>query len=317
MKQTLGVVFCLFLLIGLSACRGSEPQDSAVSPQVNGAAPVADAPASGDDVIGQGTMPSVSLHPDPPTAAAEVRARLRNLPGDYELTWERNGRVIDGMHAEVLPKGQVARGDLLTVRVRFEDGEVQAGARVANSPPEILAINFVEPRIHRGVDIVLEPVAFDADGDPVSFRYRWWLNGEEVPGRNNERLPGDLFQKGDRIAVQVIPLDALGDGVPFTGREFTIPPGPPQFVTQPPQSFQSRSYRYEARAEDPDGEPVHYSLAEAPEGMTIDADSGLVRWNLEDAPAGEHRIRIRAVDTEGLEAFQEFTLTLAPAEQPG
>ncbi|UWZ79560.1 Ig domain-containing protein [Geoalkalibacter halelectricus] len=311
-----GMLLLIFSL-GMSGCRGSEPQSAAPGAAESARTVSASAETAAEDSSADTTQPSVSLHPDPPIGAAEVRARLRNLPGEYDLVWERNGRLIEGAQGEVLPKGQVARGDMLTVRVRYEGGEVSASARVGNSPPEISVINFAEPRIHRGVDIILEPVAHDADGDPISFRYQWWINGEEVPGRTDARLPGDLFHKGDRVAVKVIPMDAHGDGIPVTGREFTIPPGSPQFVSQPPANFEGRVYRYQARAQDPDGEPVRYSLAEAPEGMRIDADSGQITWNVENAPPGEHRIRIRALDSEGLEAFQEFTLSLASPEQEG
>ncbi|WP_305043442.1 Ig domain-containing protein [Geoalkalibacter sp.] len=253
--------------------------------------------------------------PDPPSSADEVRLSLYQIPAEYAVAWERNGQLIEDEHGDRLPKGRLVRDDLLTARVRFEGGEVTADTRVINSPPEMLAINFADARIHRGVDIVLEPVAFDADGDPVSFSYRWWLNGEELHGQTSERLAGDLFSKGDRIAVQVTAADAFAEGKPFTGREFVIPGAPPKFVTEPPLNFQSLMYQYQAQAEDADGDEIRYALAEAPEGMSLDDASGRITWKLGGVAPGEYRIRLRAVDSDGMEAFQEFTLNLSVAEQ--
>lgn len=259
-----------------------------------------------------GRNPSIDLQPQVPIGAAETRVYVTNMPSSHELIWERNGQIIEGARGDRLPKGQVKRGDTLTVRARFDGGEVQTSARVGNSPPEIVAINFVDPAIHHGVDIVLDVVASDADGDSVSFAYRWMLNGEEIPGQVSGRLPGDLFRKGDRVAVHVVPADVLNEGVPFIGREFAIPGAPPNFVSEPPLRFQSLNYQYQVRAVDPDGDPVSYSLIDPPQGMTIDPKSGLLEWALANVSVGDYRIRIRAADSDGMEAFQEFTLTLAP-----
>lgn len=259
-----------------------------------------------------GIGPSISLQPQVPIGAAETRAYVNNMPSSYELIWERNGRIIEGSRGDRLPKGLVKRDDTLTVRALYDGGEVQTSARVGNSPPEIVAINFVDPAIHHGVDIVLDVVASDADGDALSMTYRWMRNGEEIPGQVSGRLPGDLFRKGDRIAVHVVPADVFNEGVPFIGREFAIPGAPPNFVSEPPLQFQSLNYQYQVRAVDPDGDPVSYALIDPPQGMRIDSNSGLLEWGLTDVAAGDYRIRIRAVDSDGMEAFQEFTLTLAP-----
>lgn len=315
MKTICSLLLCILLPLGLGACRGSEPVEPDAQIQREAQAPAA-AVAAVETAVAE-NAPGVGLHPDPPSSADEVRVHLRQMPAGYEVFWEKNGVVLDDVHGERLPKGRVARGDILTARVRFDGGEVEASAQVVNSPPEMLAINFVDARIHRGVDIVLEPVAVDADGDPVTFGYLWWINGEEVFGRDNERLPGEMFYKGDRIAVQVTPADAFGQGKPFTGREFVIPGAPPKFVSEPPLSFQSLTYEYQAQAEDADGDDIRYSLAEAPKGMSLDENSGLIRWTLRGVDPGEYRIRIRAVDSDDMEAFQEFTLTISFEEQAG
>lgn len=317
MARLLVGLISLLLLTGLGACRGSESTSPGEQSATTSAVSAGAQNPSPGEADASTPEPNIGFLPDPPSSADDVRLRLANVTGGYEVAWERNGQLIEDVHGDRLPKGRLVRDDLLTARVRFEGGEVTADTRVINSPPEMLAINFADARIHRGVDIVLEPVAFDADGDPVSFSYRWWLNGEELHGQASERLAGDLFSKGDRIAVQVTPADAFAEGKPFTGREFVIPGAPPKFVSEPPLNFQSLVYQYHAQAEDADGDEVRYALSEAPEGMSLDEASGRINWKLSGVAPGEYRIRIRAVDSDGMEAFQEYTLNLSVAEQEG
>ena len=45
-------------------------------------------------------------------------------------------------------------------------------------------------------------------------------------------------------------------------------------------------YSYQVEAADPEGDPISFSLADAPEGMTIDPESGLLSWAYgQDIPA--------------------------------
>lgn len=306
------IVLSAILIILLSGCSTDSSKDNS-SQMAETAAPQSPK-VSEPSQVPAGRAPSIDLQPQVPIGAAETRAYVTNMPSSHELIWERNGQIIEGARGDRLPKGLVKRDDMITVRALYDGGEVQTSARVGNSPPEIVAINFVNPAIHHGVDIVLDVVASDADGDALSLTYRWMRNGEEIPGQVSGRLPGDLFRKGDRIAVHVVPADVLNEGVPFIGREFAIPGAPPNFVSEPPLRFQSLNYQYQVRAVDPDGDPVSYSLIDPPQGMNIDSKSGLLAWSLANVAEGDYRIRIRAVDSDGMEAFQEFTLTLAPPD---
>lgn len=303
-------VLSTMLMLLLAGCTTDSSKDN--SGQMAETAAPKSSPTRDELPISAGIGPSIGLQPQVPIGSVETRAYVNNMPSSHELIWERNGQIIEGARGDRLPKGLVKRDDTLTVRARYDGGEVQTSARVGNSPPEIVAINFVDPAIHHGVDIVLDVVASDADGDALSFTYRWMLNGEEIPGQASGRLPGDLFRKGDRIAVHVVPADVLNEGVPFIGREFTIPGAPPNFVSEPPLRFQSLNYEYQVRAFDPDGDSISYALIDPPQGMSIDSKSGLLEWSLANVPAGDYLIRIRAADSDGMEAFQEFTLTLAP-----
>jgi hypothetical protein len=243
-----------------------------------------------------------------------MQAQVHGGSGTYQFSWERNGELLDGQTSSNLAGQSFVKGDTVTVVVMTESGEVRTSKTVGNSPPGVASVAFVDPFVHRGVDLVAAPDGFDLDGDPVEYHYQWSINGEEVLGNDTPTLAGDQFRKGDRIDLTIIPFDAEGEGRPFRGVEFTIPNAPPSFVTTPPETFKGTQYSYKPVAQDPDDDSVTYQLESAPEGMAIDPQSGQIEWAIGTEQMGEHRIRIVARDDEGTQAVQEYILTLAILE---
>lgn len=91
----------------------------------------------------------------------------------------------------------------------------------------------------------------------------------------------------------------------------------PSFESEPATTNASpnREYAYNARAVDPDaGDALTYTLVEKPEGMSVDAASGKIRWTPTDAQMGSHKVVIEVVDggTPPASARQSFDLTVAP-----
>jgi hypothetical protein len=229
-------------------------------------------------------------------------------------SWERNGEAVSGQNDALLPPHSYVKGDTVTVFVESGGNKALAKTTIVNSPPKVLSVPFADPYIHRGVDIVAEPQEMDVDGDPVTFRFLWKVNGSEVFGNDSPVLSGEKFHKGDHISLVVVPADDEGEGVPFNGSDFTVPNTPPVFVSSPSLEFNARVYTYEVQAEDPDGDKLTYSLESAPTEMSIDAETGRINWELKPEYSGEHRIRIVAQDDEGMKASQEFTLSLSIPE---
>uniref|UniRef100_UPI001E494552 Ig-like domain-containing protein n=1 Tax=Cyanothece sp. BG0011 TaxID=2082950 RepID=UPI001E494552 len=94
-------------------------------------------------------------------------------------------------------------------------------------------------------------------------------------------------------------------------------------------------FRYQARATDPDNDPITYELAVAPEGMTIDPETGLIQWLPTQLPATrevlvtgggglnrfvtvpntgpvDFEIIVTAKDGQGEADIQYFKLTVSP-----
>ena len=70
------------------------------------------------------------------------------------------------------------------------------------------------------------------------------------------------------------------------------------------------TYRYDVRANDPDGEPITYSLNQAPEGMVID-ELGRISWTPNPGDVGNYDVEVAVTDSRGAIATQSYNLTVA------
>jgi hypothetical protein len=157
--------------------------------------------------------------------------------------------------------------------------------------------------------------AKDMDGNEVSFRYQWKINGEKIIGAVMEVLDWQgNFKKGDKIGVEVIPFDEKNEEGRKEEGEFTIPNSPPKIISEPEAKIEKGKFSYAVKAEDPDGDPVEFTLKDAPKGMSIDPKTGLITWDLDDKDTGEYKFEIMASDTEGAKSTQILTLTIPKAK---
>ena len=83
---------------------------------------------------------------------------------------------------------------------------------------------------------------------------------------------------------------------------------PPEIISVPSATISNGKYIYEVKAADPDNDALTFSLEEAPPAMTIDPETGVIRWDVPPEAKGTHNIRIVATDGDA-KAFQIFTLS--------
>ena len=251
----------------------------------------------------------IKIVPALPTVRQDLQVTL-NYTGHVTYHWERNGIVIEDENTQRLPKERFKKGDKISVIVNVDGKEVSASAQTQNSFPEVVSLPFSPQYIYRGVDITVTPKGFDPDGDEVSFRYEWAINGEELSMEDGPVLKGDRFEQGDRVTITVTPFDEEGAGKVYNTIPLLIPNAPPIFISNPPLEFKDNFYTYHAKAEDADGGLVAYSLSEAPDGMVIDAETGEIKWDITQNAEGEHTVEIIAEDDFGGEGFQKYALTI-------
>lgn len=154
------------------------------------------------------------------------------------------------------------------------------------------------------------------ENDEIRYMYDWTVNGSEVSGVIEETLPWqEGFKRGDVVGVTVTPYSDLGQGAVTVGGTFTIPNSPPVISSEPSASFTDGKFTYTVLAEDPDGDPIDFTLKGAPPGMTIEPATGLISWEYGPDDAGEYKVTVVAADSEGASVSQELTLSITPGSE--
>lgn len=215
---------------------------------------------------------------------------------------------------ESVEKSQVVAPQPAPRAVALPPSGERAAVSTVNTPPRILELPFTPVDFYQGVDITVTPQAVDADGDPVSFDFTWFINDEELLGEKGETLSGHRFRRGDRIALQVTPYDGKDYGKTFESKAVVVPNAAPDIVSTPPVNFKSRVYQYQVKAEDVDGDALSYSLETAPAGMVINKTTGEVVWPIGANQSGEHKVKIVVADEKQSQAFQEYSITITLTE---
>jgi Putative Ig domain len=180
---------------------------------------------------------------------------------------------------------------------------------VTNYPPKILSVEIFPPKPHIGDELEARAEAFDPDGDPVQLSYSWVVNGEIVTKGAGPDFSGSDLHKHDRVVVRVVPSDGKLIGVEGSSQPVMITNRPPLITSAPSTTMKGGVYTYTVTAKDPDGDSLQFRLSQAPEGMTIQPETGLIQWKVStEQPAVD--INVIASDGDGAEAFQQFKLTV-------
>ncbi|HPB31235.1 MAG TPA: putative Ig domain-containing protein, partial [Candidatus Sumerlaeota bacterium] len=116
--------------------------------------------------------------------------------------------------------------------------------------------------------------------------------------------------------VTIAAMDSVGN----TGRQsfvlkVTEYNFPPAITSVPRLSARIGSvWQYDVTASDPDGDTVTFTLAQGPDGMTVNGATGGMEWTPSPAQAGVHLISVQALDGKGGIGSQSFELS---AHVPG
>jgi len=234
----------------------------------------------------------------------------------YEYRWLKNDQDIPGENGSSLKGENFRKGDAIRAKVIASDGKsrsepvLSSPIRVLNSPPLIEEV-LIEPRLAHGTDQLKAVVkAIDRDGDPIYYLYQWELNGVALPEEKEETLGQGRSKKGDSVTVVVTPDDREVLGTPKRSELVRISNSPPLIVSSPPLSIEGNIYLYQVRADEPDQDPVAFSLKLGPKGMGIDRETGLIRWEIRQEDKGTHSIEVEASDQEGAKDLQRYSLAV-------
>jgi Putative Ig domain len=119
-----------------------------------------------------------------------------------------------------------------------------------NHPPVVRAATLQPTPLVLTGPIVVHVEAQDVDRNPLSFRYRWIVNGQPVRNQDGEQLSPELLKRGDAVSVEIWPHDGIVEGSPFTTEPVVVGNSPPvvAHLAIEPESV-SPGVRVQARAD--------------------------------------------------------------------
>jgi hypothetical protein len=189
----------------------------------------------------------------------------------------------------------------------------------ANRAPVITSI-AIEPATPRTTDDLEATVeAEDPERDHVRFDYTWLVNGREIAGQRWDTLPHTYTTKGDRVQLKVLAKSGEHE-IEGLSSLIIVRNTPPEITNRSSSFRQVDGFRVEA--EDIDGDKLSFRLEGAPEGMGIDAGTGVMSYQgSEAAEAGDYKVQIIVEDGDDGSAKWAFGITVsagsgaaAPAE---
>ncbi len=298
--------------------------------------PLSKSVASGGQTPSQPNTPptihSVEFRPAKIVPGKTIHARVAavDLEGDHidlEYLWTLKGRETQAVGNSLDLPSWARRGDPVTVAVVASDGmdsseAFRATTHVTNRRPRMTEIH-IQTQAGESDSLghwVAMPVATDPDGDRLSFRYTWIVNGE--PSTNHQpSFERSESERGDEIKLTVWASDDIDESLPLTSAPFGVGNSPPDIVSLPPAVDDTGLFLYVVRATDRDGDsPLTYSLEEGPRGMSIDPTSGELEWQATLKDAGEHEVQIAVDDGNGGSSRQGFYVQVEmvlPPPRPG
>jgi len=187
------------------------------------------------------------------------------------------------------------------------------GAVDRNSPPVNRSVRFIHADVKAGTGLAVEAEGYDADGDPVQFEIAWRKNGEPAGSGNRLMTP---LKRGDKVSVTVTPFDGKELGKSSTLFRDILNTAP---VIEGQEQFQvtDNAVTFHVRASDADGDPLTYTLKDAPAAMSIDRGTGWVRWGTSPGTIGKVPFTVIVSDGSGGETTARFTVTVAEQPSPG
>lgn len=181
-----------------------------------------------------------------------------------------------------------------------------------NRPPKITGATITPDKPDFRTALKVEVTTIDPDDTPTDIDCVWYVNDEEVLGFIDDTLPAGKAGPGDRVRVHVVANDGeLSDEVDVGA--VRIENLPPRMVTEPRQL--TRFDGFQLKAEDPEGEPLTWSVSGGPEGLTV-SELGTLRYPGSDTePGGAYTVTIKATDPHGGWARIDVPITVSPGSK--
>jgi hypothetical protein len=226
--------------------------------------------------------------------------------------WFVNGAEIEG-EKNRLPGKTLRRDDIVhalaTVTVNGEVISLESSpSTIGNAPPETLSADLSPLAPKTGDEIRAVSRGRDADGDTVTFRVRWFVNDEEIPGETAETLSLKKVSKGSWVHAEIQSFDGIVVGSKLLTPKILVVNSPPVVHRVAFTQGEGSVYSANVVVTDPDGDPVTIRQKTLPEGVVL-SGSVLTGDGSSLPPGTESPVVLRISDGDGGDIEYSFRLT--------
>jgi hypothetical protein len=305
----------LFLLAGASCGRNETPSVGQRSEPSGNAVPASTQRAEPSTAPGAF---EVVVVPVTPSRSVPPGITVKSLPGRgaeiLSVRWFLNGAEQET--AIRMDPSRFRRGDRIhaVVTLRSDGNEVVQTTKevvAGNALPAVSDVR-IDPRApHAGGTVTAVVQGQDLDGDPLNYKYQWYADNVVVPGGQATLSLKDV-KRGAWIHVAVTPNDGVDNGAWMESPRYEVVNALPVVKSGLPKEVPpSRHFVYRIVAEDPDGDPLTYTLAKGPPGMTLKGDT--IEWEVPDEYIGKPvETVVQISDDHGGRTDQNISMTIQP-----
>ncbi|SPP64894.1 Ig domain-containing protein [Nitrospira lenta] len=84
-----------------------------------------------------------------------------------------------------------------------------------NQPPVVISAKILDAPLSLAVPVSVQIQAEDPEREAVTYHYQWYVNEAPVAGQTNPTLPSEGLRRGQRVSVEIIPVDSVQKGQPY------------------------------------------------------------------------------------------------------
>jgi RHS repeat-associated protein len=267
--------------------------------------------------------PAITSSPDLITnlqRTYQYQATAVDPDGDY-LFWQLKqapaGMVIDPDTGVIRWQPSFTNIGNNTVIIEVFDALLQSATQEftlkvtgQNTPPNITSNPITQVGLTQTYRYDVE--AQDPENDPLTYGF-----AQRPEGMTIDEETGLIAWQPTEIGsykVEVTVTDTQG-GISrqiYTLEVLSQPINQAPVITSTPglRADLQNPYSYQIAANDPDGDRLTYQLLAAPDGMSIDSNAGIVRWQPKNGQLGVNSVTVAAYDPQGLGAIQTYKLAV-------
>lgn len=166
----------------------------------------------------------------------------------------------------------------------------------AGRPPVISKVTVAPPRPRVADELVAQVEATDPDGDPLDLDYAWFVDGQEIIGRNADRLEAGVAKKGQQVRVEVRASDGNAEAR-AASEPVAVRNTEPVFEEGSEKITRIDGARF--RAVDADGDEITWRIDGGPPGLTMSPEGTLSYKGSPSDPGGDYVVKVIGEDGEG------------------